>query len=289
MNAVLRKSLALAAAWALSSSALVYGQAPGNSGVGVPFDWSHHHVIFSNPGTAQDAIRKGQLARWNKINADRRFLFQQLRQDLLQKQLAAAPDYAGKLSILQLWDALLEGRKPSKPSGNNKPLKTDWSMNLGSGASVGAGQYPAKFTFDSTTANCSDWVAYNTGIPGVSGGQPNIVAYTNIYETTCGTTTPTVNWAYFTGTGKALTSTVLSLDGTKIAYVENTTAGAILRILQWHAGQGTPAAAATPNNTYTNTTAGAVGNKAWNATNCPTAGSCLIKIGRASCRERVWR
>jgi hypothetical protein len=35
-------------------------------------------------------------------------------------------------------------------------------MNLGSGAKVGgAGRFPAKYSFRSTTSNCSDWVAYN--------------------------------------------------------------------------------------------------------------------------------
>jgi hypothetical protein len=28
-------------------------------GRGVPEDWSHHHLIFSNPGTEEDAIANG--------------------------------------------------------------------------------------------------------------------------------------------------------------------------------------------------------------------------------------
>jgi hypothetical protein len=153
-------------------------------------------------------------------------------------------------------------------------------MDMGPGATVGAGQYPAKFTFDTTTSSCSDWVAYNTGAAGVSAGQANIVAYSNLYDSDCSGTVPSVYWAYFTGTGAALTSTVISGDGTKIAFIENPTPGAaaVLRILAWHASQGTPAAAYTPDKEYTNTTAGAVLNTAWNATNCPAVGSCLISV-----------
>jgi hypothetical protein len=153
-------------------------------------------------------------------------------------------------------------------------------MNMGSGATVGAGQYPAKWTFATNTASCSDWVAYNTGVAGALAGQANIVAYSNLYDTpTCATPNPSVYWAYFSGTGKALTSPVISGDGTKIAYIENPTSGAaVLRIIQWVSGQGTPAAAHTPDHVYTNTNAGNVANKAWNTTNCPTAASCMISV-----------
>jgi hypothetical protein len=243
---------------ALSSSVLAFGQASGNPSVGVPEDWSHHHLVFSNPGSFDDAMRNRTIGQWSNIVNEPRYKIQQLRQNLAQRP-AAGRDHS---------------RAPL--------LKTDWSMDMGSGATVGAGQYPAKFTFATTTASCSDWVAYNTGVAGVSAGQANIVAYSNMYDNTTCTglgAVPTVQFAYFTGTGKAATSSVLSLDGSKIAFVENPTSGAaVLRILAWHAGQGTPAAAHTPDKEYTNTTAGAGGNTAWNTTNCPTTGSCLISI-----------
>jgi hypothetical protein len=55
---------------------------------------------------------------------------------------------------------------------------------------------------------------------------------------------PNVNWAYngSTGGGSVLTSPALSLDGTKIAYVES--AGAIFHVLTWKAGEGSSATAA---------------------------------------------
>ncbi len=152
-------------------------------------------------------------------------------------------------------------------------------MYLGPAATVGAGQYPAKYTFATNTASSSDWVAYNTGAAGVSGGQANIVSYSNLYDTTCAAPNPSVAWSYFTGTGKALNSPVISADGSKIAFIENPASGAaVLRIVAWHAGQGTPTASKAPDHLYTNTSAGNAANTAWNTTNCPTSGSCMISV-----------
>jgi len=44
---------------------------------GVPSDWTHHHLIFSHPGTADDAILTGTYERWLKIVADPRYILQQ--------------------------------------------------------------------------------------------------------------------------------------------------------------------------------------------------------------------
>jgi len=86
-----------------------------------------------------------------------------------------------------------------------------------------------------------------------------------------------VYWAYFSGTGKATTSSVISLDGSKIAYIENPASGAaILRIIEWKSGQGTPAAAATPQVEFNNAQVGAAGNKAWSS--CTAGESCMISV-----------
>jgi hypothetical protein len=95
---------------------------------------------------------------------------------------------------------------PRKKSTDVTPLKTDWSMNIGNKARVGAGQYPATFTFATTTPSCNDYAAYNTGVAGVSGGQANILAYKNLYEGTCTPTVPTINFAYYSGSGSLPTS-----------------------------------------------------------------------------------
>jgi hypothetical protein len=75
-------------------------------------------------------------------------------------------------------------------------------------------------------------------------GRGNIVAFNSLYATQgsatgfCAQDGPSVYWSYFTGAGSAVTSIVLSLDGSKVAFVETVPGGATLRILQWKAGQG---------------------------------------------------
>jgi len=151
------------------------------------------------------------------------------------------------------------------------------------GGTVGVGQFPAKYSFSTTSAGiCAgqatpDYVIYNTGSAGVSGSHANIIAYDNIYSG-CSGTVPTVYWSYYTGTGSVVTSPVLSGDGTKVAFIETPTSGAAtLRILKWVGGQGTdynhPVA---PTHLYTNTYAGAAANTAWST--CPSGSSCLISV-----------
>ena len=153
---------------------------------------------------------------------------------------------------------------------------------------MGAGQFPAKFTFDiNATPSCTaDYVAFTTSVSGAL----QIVGFDNLYSTQrvvggfCNSNGPSVKWAYDTRiagdtTGTTPTSPVLSLDGTKIAFVETRPAGgAILHILKWKPGlpaavtvQGSIATPAAPD-----TIMGA--GKAWNTTNCPAANSCVVNI-----------
>jgi len=44
---------------------------------GVAWDWTHHHVIFSRPGSADDAISQGTYERWLRIVNDPRYIMQQ--------------------------------------------------------------------------------------------------------------------------------------------------------------------------------------------------------------------
>jgi hypothetical protein len=108
-------------------------------------------------------------------------------------------------------------------------------------------------------------------------GTGNIVAFNQLYATQgsatgfCAQDGPSVYWSYFTGTGTAVTSIVLSLDGSKVAFVENVAGVATLRILQWKAGEGAgtgyPVA---PTMTLPAATSWAAG--------CPAGPSCLSSI-----------
>src|ERR1039457_3917610 len=89
---------------------------------------------------------------------------------------------------------------PGGPFGASFPknhMKTDWSETMGSGGSVGLGDFPATYSTGSTS--CSDFAVFNTGLtpaPGPS-GQASIIAYDNLYATPCGN--PRAYWAYNTG------------------------------------------------------------------------------------------
>ena len=183
------------------------GVARGNGGArmwGVPDDWTHHHLIFSDPGSFADAVNHGSFERWYKVVSDRRFIIQQAKR-------------AG-------WATGIGGG----PWRRKRRLHNDWTMSLGAVGTVGAGQYPAKFPFDTTTASCNDFVVYNTGLAG-SLSQPTIIAYSNLYSS-CSGNVPSVYWQYntaypqgsATGDGSAIkTSVVLSLTGTQLAFVQN--------------------------------------------------------------------
>jgi len=329
---------------------------------GVPDDWTHHHLIFSNPGTEQDAITHGTHDRWLKIVNDPRYVIQQLK----RRAPAQGPEAADVARIeagnrvygrrktrdpmpwhplREGWAKLEKGRSMSTPvrclqaaivalglsvtmallirrrwtptlmavastmallllvscgaagtsssNSNVMPLSeqaidTDWGMDLGT-TTAGAGQFPAKYSFNTTgpglcsNSSTPDYVVYNTRVAGLSGSQANIIAYDNIYSgcssvSGASTTVPLVYWSYYSGTGTAETSPVLSADGTKVAFIETQTTGtATLRILKWVAGQGTDYNHPTvPQNLYTNTTAGAGGNTAWSM--CPSGESCMISV-----------
>ena len=108
-------------------------------------------------------------------------------------------------------------------------------------------------------------------------GTANIIAFNQLYATQgsvgglCARNGPAVYWSYVTGTGTAVTSVVISGDGTKVAFVENVGGAATLRLLKWKAGEGT-----TPGKPMAPTTSLTAGQN-W-TTNCPAANSCMSSI-----------
>ena len=100
----------------------------------------------------------------------------------------------------------------------------------------GGGQtFPAKYVFDVNAApSCAnDYVVIGVAANAISGGQANIVGMNNLYSTQgasvpapfCGTTGPTVKFAYASGTGQVPASVALSQNGTQLAYIENLNTG----------------------------------------------------------------
>jgi hypothetical protein len=203
----------------LTSPAL-FGQASRSpeATIPVPSDWSHRSVIFSRPATTEQAKR---------VEQDPRYWQQRYRREL-PVMVPAAQSRDALASELRS-DAKVPRRR------RNQELNRAWQESMGTGASVGAGNFPAKFSFLGTTANCGtatqpDFVVYSTGLEG-STTQASVVAYDNLYAGCIGTV-PSVYWAYNTG-GKILTSPAFSRDGTQVAFVETEGGFGLLVLLKW--------------------------------------------------------
>jgi hypothetical protein len=184
----LGQSYRLAACFILLLTLPCQGQEARSPGrIGMPYDWTHRHVVFSNPHSLKSA---------RAVFVDPRFWHQRMRRN--------------------------PRRGPLRP---HRRVRVDWSVNLGgAGSSIAPGMSPAKYSFDINAGpDCNgDFVAFGLNVAG-SSGQATILAYNNLYTEPGGTgfcpgTGPSVKWAYNTG-GAINTSPVLSLDGTKVAWV----------------------------------------------------------------------
>ncbi len=194
------------------------GQASPASEAAAPSidDWSYHHVIFSRPATAEQARLLEQDPRY----------WQQIR-----RLSPSAPEEETRPVLSP------ELRAHARGGANDQGL---WSENLGTGATMGAVNYPAKFSLTTGTASCAnDFVVFPTGLAGAAGpgGQASIVAYSNLYAGGCTTgTVPSVYWAYYIGTGSTIQSSpVFSLDGSQLAFVQAAAGQAAVILLKWKA------------------------------------------------------
>ena len=192
-SVVSRLPILLALLMVLLPSCLL-AQEEGTEHLGVPTDWSHRHMVFSPPGSPMEAFN---------LSGNPRYVQQWLRRNVERRH---------------------------RRHGN---LHADWSQSMGAGATVGAGQYPAKYSYDATVDDCTkDFVVFNTGLAGAP-GQASIIAYNNLYFG-CTGTVPSVYWAYDTS-GTISTSVTLSLDGTQLAFVQTQGGKATLVLLKWKA------------------------------------------------------
>lgn len=244
-------------------------QAAEKDPVHLSTDWSHRHLVFSKPANYSQA--------WQLQNEPRYFHQVARRHLALVSSAPALPDRQG-----------VDAQDWTSRAARRRKKRKDWAVSLGPGAFMGNGQFPAKFTFDINAApSCTaDYVAFTTSVSGAL----QIVGFDNLYSTQgvaggfCNSNGPSVKWAYNTRiagdtTGTTPTSPVLSLDGTKVAYVESRPAGgAILHILKWKPGlpaavtvQGSIAAPAIPDTIM-------AAGQTWNTTNCPAANSCVVNI-----------
>ncbi len=193
--------------------------------IGVPQGWSDRSIVFSLDGLAKYPNLMDQEPR--------------IRQQVMQRFRALHPEFFARA----------EGMGVSAVNRANHP---DWNVNFVRGR-VGANMYPAKFTYDpGAPPDCTnDYVVFGLNVVGAKGKQANLIAFNNLYSGIgglCGAA-PTVLFAYNVTTqsgGKVNLSPEISLDGSKIAFVESATGQAIFHVLTWTAGQGGITSAATP-------------------------------------------
>ncbi len=209
-------------------------------------DWSSRHVVFTGltPQNLGTAVRTDPRA-WHSWVEHARYRFELSRQD--ERELST------------------DRYRPHRHR-HRKELAADWAIPIG--GAVGPWAFPAKFGFDvNATPDCTnDYVVLptsNPGTPGLSGAAPTLIAFNNLYTGPgptglCPTPStpaiqPSVLFAYNTTTapqGKADLSPVLSLDGSKIAFVESNDGSgsnyAAFHVLTWVAGEGAATSAALP-------------------------------------------
>ncbi|MFZ0734007.1 MAG: hypothetical protein WAM79_16925 [Candidatus Sulfotelmatobacter sp.] len=222
MKGIIVRSLGLTIVLAAGAVSLTAGDAakPAKTGIPLVTDWSSRHVIFSHPRTPEQAAR---------IQKDIRYQMQLHRQDSRAVVADQVDEYA----------ATHFRHHPRRRRGRR--MHRDWSWDLGSGASVGASNFPAKYSFSSSVATCvgsakPDFVVYGTGLPGSVGAQGDIIALTNLYAG-CGGQVPGTYWSYNTG-GTVNTSPVFSFDGTQLAFTQTNGTSASLVLLKWSGFDG---------------------------------------------------
>lgn len=236
----------------LGMTALVVAiSAPAGRGQGIPEDWADRHAVFSNPGSIADAVNSGSVEKWYRIVSNPRFI----AQDRKRRSAATRSIHRDKSFDSFEESRLFANRERDRDRNNgggrgNKPdevvLQKDWSMRIGTGGKISPGQFPAKYSFDDSSAFCDsdttpDFVVFPNGIKGVGTTAADIIAYDNIYSGCTGFTTgPLIYWSYNTDGGTIITSPVLSADGTQVAFIATGTASsgmgtAALVILKWKA------------------------------------------------------
>ncbi len=191
---------------------------------GVPQDWTQHQIVFTRDGLARN---RGLVYSEPRV----------LHQAVQRWQGPNSSVFRGVETARSVWGAASQ---------------RDWNVSLGTGR-VALNMFPAKYSFDpSLPPSCAnDYVVFGLNIAGVNNGQANLVAFNNLYAGPgglCGAT-PAVMFAYNTSTvsgGKVQTSPVLSVDGTKIAFLESAGSSTRFHVLTWTAGQGTVTASAAP-------------------------------------------
>jgi hypothetical protein len=251
--------------------------------MGGPQDWSNRHIIYTRNGSAEDMINLRDdprflhsiLLRYAREHRNQTGALTidgndaELNQDLPDATDRLSAGTSGDLQELPLLFLRAPIKRPVLLG--NKRSSVDWSVSLGPTAGLAAGETPAVYTYNYSTPSCSnlsattpvigDFAVYTINAAPSTGasGQANLVGLTNLYTAGDGTgfcsgTGPSFLFSYAIGSGGSPLSPVLSLDGTKVAWIENRTATAsYLHVTIWQPNQGATATSPiVPTGTFTN-------------------------------------
>ena len=149
-----------------------------STSVGVPQDWSHKHLIYSNPDTREEAAAKGTLDEWTRRANDPRFVVQLEKKE---KSAAAKKEVADSASA----DIVDKAKKkpPPQPSASTT-IHRDWSNVMGGASGAGDSRiFPAKFAFGISSNDCAtDFVVFTTSSSGTSGTSGTLANRTGTFS-----------------------------------------------------------------------------------------------------------
>ncbi|MFZ0394840.1 MAG: hypothetical protein WBX09_21250 [Terracidiphilus sp.] len=200
---------------------------------GVVTDWSSNHVVFSNPGTQQQAQQRGQYDTWLKIVNDPRYIMQQQRRN--------SPGQSGGWPF---------GRGGNGGPGNhgwrgngNPSIHKDWSMSVGAqtfstltltvSGSATAGNSASQLEIGTVTLNASAPTSgTQTGrfsaLPTSTTASAGSITVANTNPSNTLTMTSNATQPYYTGTfSGALTSAITITVGTTTTTITPTGIGSI--------------------------------------------------------------
>jgi len=161
-----------------------------NAGLpGVVDDWSYHHLVFSNPGTLNNAMATGTLGRWLGIVNDPRYQNEQ------RKRLLPSVPRIGNGGLKKDWSVALN---PDGVAANlTAALATPGSSNVGSSSTL---------TIDGVTFHASAPTSETAtitfgGTKPANGSSVAIGSVTYTFETSSITAAPSTGCQVYSATG----------------------------------------------------------------------------------------
>ncbi len=109
-------------------------------------DWTHHHLVYSNAGSREDAVKHGRQEEWDRITHDPRYQLQQGKRSHGGRPVMAAPDEEWRRDR----DRDRDHDRNNQSAG---AIEKDWSTPLSTGptAASASGSFSAAPTGGSLT------------------------------------------------------------------------------------------------------------------------------------------